>query len=120
MVLSCSAVRAVCQISNGVLIMIFHQVHFIWWIKKLRQQVCYEIPEHSFKCSTNIVTEKQDVVCVNVLPDAAENITLFAEANDTQMAPIMFKYKNASITLQDDFNEHTLKRLLTVLQEVSC
>lgn len=93
---------------------------FYWWIKKLRQQVCYEIPEHSFKCSTNIVTEKQDVVCVNVLPEAAENITLFAEENDTQIAPIMFKYKNASITLQDDFNEHTLKRLLTVLQEVSC
>lgn len=93
---------------------------FYWWIKKLRQQACYEIPEHSFKCNTNIVTEKQDVVCVNVLPEAAENITLFADENDTQMAPIMFKYKNASITLQDDFNEHTLKRLLTVLQEVSC
>lgn len=93
---------------------------FYWWIKKLRQQACYEIPEHSFKCSTNIVTEKQDVVCVNVLPEATENITLFAEENDTQIAPIMFKYKNASITLQDDFNEHTLKRLLTVLQEVSC
>jgi len=55
-----------------------------------------------------------------VLPEAAENITLFADENDTQMVPIMFKYKNASITLQDDFNEHTLKRLLTVLQEVSC
>ena len=41
---------------------------FYWWIKKLRQQACYEIPEHSFKCNTNIVTEKQDVVCVNVLP----------------------------------------------------
>lgn len=93
---------------------------FYWWIKKLRQQACYEIPEHSFKCNTNIVTEKQDVVCVNVLPEAAENITLFAEENDAQMAHIMFKYKNASITLQDDFNEYTLKRLLTVLQEVSC
>ena len=78
---------------------------FYWWIKKLRQQACYEIPEHSFKCNTNIVTEKQDVVCVNVLPEVAENITLFAEENDTQAAPIMFKYKNASITLQDDFNE---------------
>ena len=39
-----------------------------------------------------------------MLPEAAENITLFADENDTQMAPIMFKYKNASITLQDDFN----------------
>ena len=55
-----------------------------------------------------------------MLPEATENITLFMETNDTQMAHIMFKYKNASITLQDDFNEHTLKRLLTVLQEVSC
>ena len=88
--------------------------------RDLLQNMLHEIPEHSFKCNTNIVTEKQDVVCVNVLPGAAENITLFAEANDTQIAPIMFKYKNASITLQDDFNEHTLKRLLTVLQEVSC
>lgn len=33
MVLSCSAVRAVCQISNGVLIMILHQVHFIGGLK---------------------------------------------------------------------------------------
>ena len=48
--------------------------------------------------------KKQDVVCVNVLPEATENITLFMETNDTQMAHIMFKYKNASITLQDDFN----------------
>jgi hypothetical protein len=39
-----------------------------------------------------------------VLPEATENITLFMETNDTQMAHIMFKYKNASITLQDDFN----------------
>ena len=31
---------------------------FYWWIKKLRQQACYEIPERSFKCNTNIVTEK--------------------------------------------------------------
>ena len=33
MVLSCSAVRAVCQISNGVLIMLLHQVHFIGGLK---------------------------------------------------------------------------------------
>lgn len=33
MVLSCSAVRVVCQISNGVLIMILHQVHFIGGLK---------------------------------------------------------------------------------------
>lgn len=89
---------------------------FYWWIKKFRQQACYEIPEHSFKFKTNIITEKQDVVCVNVLPDVSENITSLTETNDTQAAPIMFKYKNASITLQDNFNEHTLKRLLTVLQ----
>ena len=110
MVLSCSAVRVVCQISNGVLIMILHQVHFIGGLKSSDNR-----PAMRYRNTVSL-----DVVCVNVLPEAAENITLFAEENDTQIAPIMFKYKNASITLQDDFNEHTLKRLLTVLQEVSC
>ena len=36
------------KISNEfVLIMILPSTSY-WWIKKLRQQACYEIPEHSF------------------------------------------------------------------------
>lgn len=93
---------------------------FYWWIKKLRQQACYEIPKHSFKCNTNVAAEKQDVVCVNILPAVTENVELLPETDDTRIVPIIFQYKNANITLQDGFNEQTLKRLLNILQEVSC
>ena len=93
---------------------------FYWWIKKLRQQACYKVPEHNFKNNTNMTTEKQDVVCVNILPQAAENTALPYEKDDTCRTPIVFQYQNACITLQDGFNEQTLIKLLNVLQEVSC
>ena len=46
---------------------------FYCWIKKLRQQACYQVPEHNFRHNTNVTAEKQDVVCVNVLPEVTEN-----------------------------------------------
>ena len=104
MTLSCSVVRAVCQISNGVLIMILHQVHFIGGLKSSDNRPAMRYQNTVSNVTLIQLLKKQDVVCVNVLPEATENITLFMETNDTQMAHIMFKYKNASITLQDDFN----------------
>lgn len=93
---------------------------FYWWIKKLRQQACYQVPEHNLKKNTDMTSEKQEVVCVNVLPKVTENTPLPSEKDDTCGAPLVFKYKNACITLQDSFNEQTLLKLLNVLQEVSC
>lgn len=93
---------------------------FYWWIKKLRQQACYQVPEHNLKKNTDMTSEKQEVVCVNVLPKVTENTSLPSEKDDTCGAPLVFQYKNACITLQDSFNEQTLLKLLNVLQEVSC
>lgn len=93
---------------------------FYWWIKKLRQQACYQVPEHNLKKNTDMTSEKQEVVCVNVLPKVTENTALPYEKDDTYRTPIVFQYKNAYITLQDSFNEQTLLKLLNVLQEVSC
>lgn len=48
-------------------------VFFYCRIKKLRQQACYDVPEHNFKKNTDMTAEKQEGVCVNVLPEVTEN-----------------------------------------------
>lgn len=78
------------------------------------------MPEHNLKKNTDMTTEKQEVVCVNVLPEVTENPFLLSENDNTCRASLVFQYKNACITLQDGFNVQTLLKLLNVLQEVSC
>lgn len=42
---------------------------FYYWVRRLRQHACYDLPETECSGRNVSATERQDVVCVNIRPD---------------------------------------------------
>lgn len=94
---------------------------FYYWIQKLQDLACYDIPDKSrFHNNSRVINPKQDVVCVNTLSEKCEEEHLTPTPVLRESAPVMLQYKDAKIAVSDDFNEQTLKRLLLTLKEVLC
>ena len=93
---------------------------FYYWVRRLRQHACYDLPET--ECSGRNVSAagKQDVVCVNIQPDPVRETAGIPVVNIPEAANIMLQYGGVSIALSNDFEEQTLKRVLLTLRETVC
>ena len=91
-----------------------------YWVRRLRQHACYDLPET--ECSGRNVSAagKQDVVCVNIQPDPVRETAGIPVVNIPEAANIMLQYGGVSIALSNDFEEQTLKRVLLTLRETVC
>ena len=98
-----------------------HDIHpstFYYWVKRLRDHACYEVPENNFHNSSHVpaCVVKQDVVKVNVVPDETQSYSSAV----TNGAPVVIQYQKANVLVQDNFNPNTLKDVLAVLKEALC
>lgn len=93
---------------------------FYYWVRRLRQHACYDLPET--KCSGRNVsaTERQDVVCVNIQPDPVRETAGIPAVSILEAANIFLQYGSVSIALSNNFEEQTLKRVLLTLRETVC
>lgn len=93
---------------------------FYYWVRRLRQHACYDLPET--KCSGRNVsaTERQDVVCVNIQPDPVRENAGIPAVSILEAANIFLQYGGVSIALSNNFEEQTLKRVLLTLRETVC
>lgn len=80
---------------------------FYYWVRKLRQRACYDLPET--ECSGRNVSsaEKQDVVCVNIQPDPVRETAGIPAVSIPGAANIFLQYGGVSIALSNDFEEQT-------------
>ena len=80
---------------------------FYYWVRKLRQRACYDLPET--ECSGRNVSsaEKQDVVCVNIQPDPVRETAGIPAVSIPGAANIFLRYGGVSIALSNDFEEQT-------------
>lgn len=80
---------------------------FYYWVRKLRQRACYDLPET--ECSGRNVSsaEKQDVVCVNIQPDPVRETAGIPAVSIPGAANIFLQYGGVSITLSNDFEGQT-------------
>ena len=94
---------------------------FYYWVRKLQQRTCYDLPET--ECHTrNVsgVTEKQDVVCVNIQPDPIQETAGIQSCSTPEPANIVLQYGGVRIALSNDFEEQVLKRVLLTLRKTVC
>ena len=93
---------------------------FYYWVRRLRQHACYDLPET--KCSGRNVsaTERQDVVCVNIQTDPVRETAGIPAVSILEAANIFLQYGGVSIALSNNFEEQTLKRVLLTLRETVC
>lgn len=87
-------------------------VFFYCRIKKLRQQACYDVPEHNLKKEYRYDSRKTRGCLCKCVTGSNRKYFLSSEKDDICRAPLVFQYKDARITLQDGFNEQTLLKLL--------
>ena len=80
---------------------------YYYWVRKLRQRACYDLPET--ECSGRNVSsaEKQDVVCVNIQPDPVRETAGIPAVSIPGAANIFLQYGGVSIALSNDFEEQT-------------
>ena len=94
---------------------------FYYWIRRLQQRACYDLPETAFrKQNLPVAAAGQDVVCVNIQPDPAREVKKIDTPGCTDAAKVVLQYGNVKIALADDFKEQTLKRVLLTLRETLC
>ena len=81
----------------------------------------YDLPET--ECHTrnvSVVTEKQDVVCVNIQPDPIQETAGIQSCSTPEPANIVLQYGGVRIALSNDFEEQVLKRVLLTLRKTVC
>lgn len=94
---------------------------FYYWIRKLQQRACYDLPETaSRRENVPVVAARQDVVCVNIQPDPVREVKKMDTPGCPDATTIALQYGGVRIALADDFNEQTLKRVLLTLRETLC
>lgn len=93
---------------------------FYYWIKKLRNHACYDIPENNYHTANKSPTcvVKQDVVKLDFLP--SEPLSYEKQIEPVNSTPVIIQYQQANILIQDNFNPSTLKDVLTILKEALC
>ncbi|MGL5381793.1 IS66 family insertion sequence element accessory protein TnpA [Clostridium sp.] len=101
-----------------------HDIHpstFYYWVKKLRNHACYDIPENTYHSSNNDSPSciiKQDVVKVDLV--SAEPTLSYTPVQSMNSTPVVIQYQEANILIQDNFNPNTLKDVLRTLKEALC
>lgn len=93
---------------------------FYYWVRRLRQHACYDLPETDCSGRNVSATERQDVVCVNIQPDPVRETAGIPAVNMPEAASIFLQYGGVNIALSNDFEEQTLKRVLLTLRETVC
>ena len=94
---------------------------FYYWVRKLQQRACYELPETQYRSrNVSAVVEKQDIVCVNIHQDPAMEFQAADSGSFQKNTDITLQYGSVRISVPDDFSEQTLKRILFSLQEAGC
>ena len=51
---------------------------FYYWVRRLQQHACYDLPETECSGRNVSATERQDVVCVNIQPDPVRETFFFS------------------------------------------
>ncbi len=103
-------------LDNGIVPSIFY-----YWVRKLRQRACYELPETECHSSdVSVVAKKQNVGCVNIQPDPVQKNTGIQSSNGLESSNIVLQYGDVRIVLSDYFDEQALKRVLLTLRETVC
>lgn len=101
-----------------------HDIHpstFYYWVKKLRNHACYDIPENTYHTSSNNSPSciiKQDVVRVDLVHN--EPKLPYSSVQSMNSTPVVIQYQEANILIQDNFNPNTLKDVLKTLKEALC
>ena len=94
---------------------------FYYWIRKLQQRACYDLPETaSRRENVPVAAARQDVVCVNIQADPAHEVKKIDTPGCLDAANVVLQYGGIKIALADDFKEQTLKRVLLTLRETLC
>ena len=93
---------------------------FYYWVSRLRQHACYDLPETECSGRNVSATERQDVVCVNIQPDPVRETAGIPAVSIPEATNIFLQYGGVSIALSNDFEEQTLKRVLLTLREMVC
>ena len=93
---------------------------FYYWVRRLRQHACYDLPETECSGRNVSATERQDVVCVNIQPDPVRETAGIPAVSILEAANIFLQYGGVSIALSNNFEEQTLKRVLLTLRETVC
>ena len=97
---------------------------FYYWIRKLRQMACYDIPEHfpHDEGAHCVSMPKQDVVCVDMscITDHDKNLHSAHQVPVQSAEPIVLQYCGANIMLTESFNNDALCRVLRVLKATVC
>lgn len=93
---------------------------FYYWVRRLRQHVCYDLPETEYSGRNVSATERQDVVCVNIQLDPVRETAGIPAVSIPEAANIFLQYGGVSIALSKNFEKQTLKRVLLTLRETVC
>ena len=94
---------------------------FYSWVKKLRNDACYDIPENNYHTGIKHAPAsvmKQDVVKVDF--SAEQSVLTTAPLDPVVSTPVIIQYHQANILIQDNFNPTTLKDVLKTLKEALC
>ncbi len=78
---------------------------FYYWVRRLRQRACYDLPETECPGRNASAAEKKDVICVNIRPDPVRETTGLPVVNIPEAANIVLQYGGVSIALSNDFEE---------------
>lgn len=93
---------------------------FYYWVRRLRQRACYDLPETECSGRNVFATERQDIVCVNIHQNPAMEFQVADSGSFQKNTDITLQYGSVRISVPDDFSEQTLKRILFSLQEAGC
>jgi transposase-like protein len=109
-------------LKNGI-----NQATFYKWVKKLRDNACYNIPPANPVRRISTVPMKQEVVQVNVVPDnPSADISMNHEIvppipyGQNILCPVIIQMAGASILVNDNADEHLLKNVIRSLKEALC
>jgi transposase-like protein len=109
-------------LKNGI-----NQATFYKWVKKLRDNACYNIPPANPVRRISTVPMKQEVVQVNVIPDnrpadVAVNHEIEPPISCAQnnLCPVIIQIAGASILVNDNADERLLKSVIRSVREALC
>lgn len=63
---------------------------FYYWVRRLRQHACYDLPETECSGRNVSAAEKQDVVCVNIQPDPVRETAEFRLSTYRRLQTLCF------------------------------
>lgn len=100
------------------------QSTFYSWLKKLRDQACFEIPESSTSIEDSSLLSPQDVVQVKIIPDSPPELTSVPVKQFTETAmeeaSITIHMAGIQVGIKNSADPHLLADTLKMLRMFLC